>query len=82
LKYHFPDEYRIIKNRGEAWREHCRSLEGKRRIEALIAGVDELLSKGIFPGERQLKQLKVRPSDLRRPEILKLLRELQSSAYL
>jgi len=79
LNYHFPDEYRIIKQRSVAYRQYLRTVEGKIRMEKFVASVEALLDQGIYPSERQLKQLGyVRSGDLRRPELIEKLRELQN----
>lgn len=78
LRYHFPDEYALISRRAAEWRNHVRTLEGKKRIEAVTNGVISLIKQGLRPSHRKLMEYRfVRPSDLRRPEVVEHLRKLQ-----
>lgn len=79
IKYHFPDEYRILRKRSTEYRKYVRTKEGQIRMEKFVSAVQSLLEKGIYPSERQLKQLGyVRAGELRRPELIQKLRELQA----
>jgi hypothetical protein len=78
LKYHFPDEYTLISKRAEEWRNYIRTQAGKERIDTITRGVMELSSLGIYPSDRKMIEYRyVRPSDLRRPEAIEVLRALQ-----
>lgn len=78
IKYHFANKAEIIKKRSDDWRNMIRTNRELERIERALDGANELIRMGIYPSERRLREFSyVRPSDLRRPEILKALRELQ-----
>jgi transcriptional regulator with XRE-family HTH domain len=79
LNSHFAKEYKILKKRALEWRTQRRVNNYEDRLQKLMKGIRELVKTGIYPSERQLRRYGyLTPSDLRRPEILSKLKELQS----
>lgn len=78
LKYHFPQEYRILKARWDSWDQQQKTLKKLKRAEAFTKCIVKLVENGEYPSHRKLLRLKkVKPNDLRRPELLSLLRHAQ-----
>ncbi len=78
LRYHFPDEYSVIKRYYQKRINEARSKRNKERLTSLISGVKTLTEKGIYPSERKLKEFKlVQPSILRQAKFKIILKKLQ-----
>jgi AraC-like DNA-binding protein len=78
LQYHFPREYKVLRQRYLAWMEKVVFNHAKHRERKLKEGVAWLRKRHVYPSERHLKQLTgVLPSDLRRSDIRRLLRRLR-----
>ena len=78
LQYHFPRQYKILRQRYLLWVEKVAFDDAKRRVKKLKEGVVWLRKRHVYPSERHLKALTgVLPSDLRRSDIKRLLRRLQ-----
>lgn len=78
VNYHFPEKYQIVKDKSESWKQQVRNQDRKRRIKAVTEGALQLMGLGIYPSDRKLVEYKfVRPSDLRRQDVVEQLRSLQ-----
>jgi hypothetical protein len=79
LKYHFPEGYRELRRRYIEWDNLRRKNAHQARIEKLFTGVFDLARVVIYPSERKLRELEyVAQGDLRRDEIIEVLRALQN----
>lgn len=78
LGYHFPRQYKILRQRYLDWVLQVSLMDAERREKRLREGVHWLRQRYTYPSERHLKNLTgVLPSDLRRSEIVAILRQLQ-----
>jgi transcriptional regulator with XRE-family HTH domain len=78
LDYHFPEEYRILRRRWTDWDTKNRSSAHTDRLQNISQAVFNLVRNGIYPSDRKLKALAiVKASDLRREDVISLLRILQ-----
>lgn len=78
LRLHFPEHYRVLRQRHIEWTHRRDAERDDRRVQRLKRGVVALIEKNMYPSERHLKTYTdVLPSDLRRPEIRRLLSSLQ-----
>lgn len=67
IRYHFPEQYKTIRSRFKAWQDSNRERIKKERLCRLYEGVQKLISMGIYPSERKLKEF-----DLILPSVLRL----------
>ncbi|MBU3068264.1 TniQ family protein [Aestuariicella sp. G3-2] len=78
LNYHFPEEYRMLRERYTAWEIEQREHRRSERLDNLTRSVLSLVKKDTYPSDRKLRDLKLVPaSDLRRDDVKSLLRSLQ-----
>ena len=78
LNYHFPDEYSVIKQRYDKYRNVQKVNADKKRMNNLEESINKLVKEGLYPSERKLKERKlVLISDLRRQDVRDHLHELQ-----
>lgn len=79
LKSHFPDEYVLIQHRSSEFQNELRKKSRRERSRHLKKSVAELLASGQTISHRHIKSLGyMKPSDLRRPEIKKRIKRLQT----
>lgn len=78
LKYHFPAEYDELSRRFDLWEKNEFHQQHIERLEKISNAMFGLVRKSIFPTHRKLIDLDlVIPSDLRREDVLELLRAFQ-----
>jgi len=78
LNYHFPNEYRILRKRWSDWEANDRRYIHTVRLENLCHAVLGLVKNGVYPSDRRLRDLGlVKPSDLRREDVISVLRTFQ-----
>lgn len=83
LRYHFPVEYRLLLERGRVGRVKQTKTCRIQRIKRVMHAAKTLASSGIYPSERALRAAPaVLSSDLRRPEISKILRKVRNDFLL
>lgn len=78
LAYNFRNEYRELRSRYLKWEQEQRSSSHADRLQNIIDAVFSLVRHGIYPSDRKLRDLKlVAPSDLRRDDVITILRAIQ-----
>lgn len=74
----YPEENTIVADRGRVRRAKEKEERDVARCERVSQWARDLIAKGIYPSERQIKKAKrMYASDLRNPKVLAVLRPLQ-----
>jgi len=79
LSLTFPKEYRQLRSRYQKWEKKQRNISHADRLQNMTDAAFSLIRHGIYPSDRKLRDLKlVTPSDLRRDDVLTILRAIQA----
>lgn len=78
LFFNFRDEYNELRRRWLKWQQEHRRHHNTDRLQYVAEAVFSLARNGIYPSDRKLRDLGyVIPSDLRREDVVLVLRALQ-----